>query len=110
MAFPWKQILAGAKFGAGLAANVVTGGAAGAVLTLIPDLVDTLEKAFISQPGSGMTKKELALKLSMFGIAAAEGISQKDLFENEAAMDAIDAMIEAAVAFNNAINRTPKTA
>lgn len=108
MGFPWKQILAGLKIGAGIAGTVITGGAAAPILALIPALVGTVEDAFINQPGSGETKKRLVLQMSLFSIAAAEGISQKDLIEDEAAMDAIDQIIEGCVAFDKAIKARKK--
>lgn len=108
MGFPWRQILAGVKIGAGVAAGVVTGGAAAPVIALIPSLVETVESAFSGQPGSGEKKKMLVLQMSLFSIAAAEGISQKDLVEDEAAMDAIDAIIEGCVAFDKAIKARKK--
>jgi hypothetical protein len=105
MKFPWKEILKGAKIGVGIAGGIFTGGTSGVLLSLLPDLVDTVEKAFITQPGSGQTKKLLVLQTALFSIAAAEGISRKDLLDNEPAMDAIEQIIEGVVAFNNAIRR-----
>jgi hypothetical protein len=97
MGFPWKKIL-------GIGANVAAAVTGIGAINLIPEIVVSVEQIFHGQPGSGETKKAVVLQMALLAICAAEGISKRDLINNEQAMDALDDMIEAAVKMNNAIH------
>jgi hypothetical protein len=109
MGFPWKKVL---SIG-GAVGNLVLPIAAKAtgigILAQIPAVIAGVEDAL--GPGTGETKKRAALEIIMNSICIAEGIAKQDLVDNEAAMDAIDGMIEHIVAFEKAINwNKPKIA
>ena len=102
MAFPWKEILKiGLTIGTQVAGALIPG--AGAVVALIPQVIAAVEAA-ISGSGAGAQKKTAAMEAVMTALAIAEGITRKDLIDNGAAMDAIDHLIDDAVALENAIH------
>jgi hypothetical protein len=72
-------------------------------VALIPQIVSGVEAAFSAQ-GSGEAKKAAAMQATIVAITIAEGITQKDLVNNDAAMTAIDHLIDDAVALENAIH------
>lgn len=89
MKFPWRQLLGiGSKI-----VSVVVPGAG--VLAMIPELVISFQSTFPS--GTGAQKKELVLKTVLMSLQATEGISQRDLLNDEEFMDAVDDYIEAQV-------------
>jgi hypothetical protein len=101
MGIPWKQIFTlGLNIGSQVAAASVPG--LGAV-AMIPQIVSNVEQAF-STPSSGDAKKAAALQATIVAISIAEGITQKDLINNDAAMAAIDRLIDDSVALENAIH------
>jgi hypothetical protein len=102
MGVNWKKLL---QVGTSIAAGL-TGIAA---LNMIPDLVFTIEKLFVGKPGQGETKKGLVLEMVLYQISIAEGVSKRDLLNNEKFMDALDRAIDNVVEMYNAIawKKTP---
>ena len=92
----WKKLL---QIGTSVAASVTGIGA----LAMIPDLVNTVEKLFFGKPGQGETKKAIVMEMILYSMTVSEGVSRRDLLDNEKFMDAMDKAIDAIVEMNNAI-------
>lgn len=96
MGFNWKKLL---QIGTGIAAGV-TGIQA---LNYIPDIITTVEKLFAGKPHEGETKKMLVLEMVLNTVSISEGITRRDLLNNEPFMNALDKAVDNMVEMYNAI-------
>jgi hypothetical protein len=100
MGFPWKQIL---TLGMSIGSQVASTLTGNSMISTIPQIVVAVENA-IKGKATSEEKKATALEAVLVALTMAESVTRKDLVDNDAAMSAIDRLIDDIVALENAIH------